>query len=161
MFLEVRNELDFEYFQKMIRYANLMKSKTCLKIEFYWNFQPKSYEAELEEAQRLVDILMKANGYAKLSIGADGLRSRYLPKVFLKLLVEKLSEKKTVIEELCFDLKFFGVLGTACNPKGYPNSTEFLDSIGEILVDNLHIKTLAFMHGHFTTLSGFFRGIQT
>ena len=43
--------------------------------------------AELEEAQNLVNVLLDSRGYDKLTIGSDGMWSRYLPKKFLTLFV--------------------------------------------------------------------------
>ena len=43
----------------------------------------------------------------------------------------------------------------------YPNQTEFVDKLAEVLVDNLHVKTLALIHGNWSSLRGLFNGLRT
>ena len=50
MCLEVRNANDADYLKKMIRYANMMRSETCLDIQFFYDFQPQGVEAERAQA---------------------------------------------------------------------------------------------------------------
>lgn len=88
MYLEVRKQEDLEYFKKMVKYANLIKGAKCLHIEFFWNFQKCANETQI--AETLVDILLKAQAYKKLTIGADGTMSRYLPKTFFEVFVREL-----------------------------------------------------------------------
>ena len=74
MFLELRHEGELEYFRKMIRYSNMIQGAKCLHIDFFWNFSKgRSVEQEREEAEQLVDLLLTANAYKKLTIGSDGL----------------------------------------------------------------------------------------
>lgn len=167
LYFEVRNEDDLAYLKKMIRYTNAMKSQTCLHIQFWYNFQPKDDQSEEAEARELVDVLFSARGYGKLTIGPDGTRSRYLPKVFLNCFVEELGRRQTVINELVFDLQHYGrvwsppVQRVNNNVVDYPNQTEFVDKLAEVLVDNLHVKNLALLHGNWSTLRGLFNGLRT
>lgn len=58
MFFEVRKQEDLAYFQKMVKYANLIKGENCLHIEFFWNFGKHDHQEQ--EAEELVDILLQA-----------------------------------------------------------------------------------------------------
>ena len=94
MYYEVRKSDDLEYFRKMLRYTNLIKGKNCLHIEFFWKFdRNKTPEAELEEAEMLVDLLLTADSYKKLTIGSDGLWSCYLPIKFIQIFIRELGQR--------------------------------------------------------------------
>ena len=124
MYFEVRKKDDLEYFQKMVKYANLIKGENCLHIEFFWNFAKHDHEEQ--EAEELVDILLQAQAYKKLTIGSDGIASRYLPKIFLDVLVRELGLRQTKCAEICLDLEYYGA--TTINHMrhqelNYPDST--------------------------------------
>jgi len=55
----------------------------------------------------LVDLLLSAKAYKKLTIGCDGLWSCYLPETFMKVFVREIGVRQTKFNELCFDLKFY------------------------------------------------------
>ena len=94
MYFELRKEEDIEYFKKMSRYCELIKGDNCLHIEFFWNFQRNmSVEDELAESERLVEILLTPKAFKKLTIGSDGLWSRYLPIVFIDVFVRELGQR--------------------------------------------------------------------
>ena len=108
MFFEARKEQDLGYLRGMIKYANIIKGENCLNIDFYYNFDRNKTEQELaEEAEMLVDILLSAKSYKKLTVGADGLRSCYLPHVFLETLIRELTVRQTRFSQLCLDLQFY------------------------------------------------------
>ena len=46
MYFEVRKHVDLDYFQKMIRYANIIKGNNCLHIDFYFCFDRRKPEEE-------------------------------------------------------------------------------------------------------------------
>lgn len=54
----------------------------------------------------LVNALLSARAYKKLTIGADGLSSGYLPATFLQVFLRELGQRQIKFTELCFDLKF-------------------------------------------------------
>ena len=43
MYFEVRKHADLEYFEKMIKYTNIVKGKKCLHIDFYFNFDRRKH----------------------------------------------------------------------------------------------------------------------
>lgn len=91
MHLEVRKGPDLEYFRKMARYANSIKGDNCLDINLFWDFKRGlSPQEELEQAEMLVDTLLTANSFKKLTIGSDGIWSCYLPQAFLDVFVREL-----------------------------------------------------------------------
>ena len=47
------------------------------------------------------------HSYKKLTLGADGLWSCYLPETFLRVFIRALGVRRTKIGELCLDLSFF------------------------------------------------------
>lgn len=104
MYLEVRKEADLEYFKKMSRYFSMIKGDNCLHIEFFWNFQRNQTQAEeVKECERLVDILLEPSSFKKLTIGSDGLWSRYLPQAFVAAFIREVGRRQTKFTELCFD----------------------------------------------------------
>ena len=68
----------------MIDYINLVRGTQCLQIDFFWNFERfRTEEEESKEAEMLVEALLSPVGYKKLTIGADGSQSSYLPVKFM------------------------------------------------------------------------------
>ena len=98
MFLDVRKQEDLVYLSKMIRYANLIKGKNCLHIDFFWIFKRGlSPDEERSKCVEIVDLLLQARSFKKLTIGSDGVWSCYLPKVFVELFLQELSVREVQI----------------------------------------------------------------
>ena len=102
----------------------------------------------------LTDLILSAQAYGKLTIGADGMTSCYLPVCFMEIFIRKLGQTQTSFGDLCLDLQYFNdtISRTAPNYRAfkenviYPYSTELVNSFGDILVDNLNINGIILYH---------------
>lgn len=104
---EIRTTEDLTAFRSMVDYANLVRANSCLQIDFFWNFERfRTAQEEHQEAQMLVNLLLAPRGYKKLTVGADGLSSAYLPYAFVEVLVREIGRREIAIGELCLDLQY-------------------------------------------------------
>ena len=98
-------------FRQMVDYVNLIKGTQCLQIDFFWNFvRFRTEQEETKEAEMLVEALLSPVGFKKLTIGADGSQSSYLPVKFMETFIRGLGESEIKIQELCIDLHYLNNL---------------------------------------------------
>lgn len=110
----------------------------------------------------LVDLLLSPPGYRKLTVGADGLQSSYLPTQFLQVFIRDLGRRDIKIGELCFDLQYLNnlVTGPASEQGQLTNGTDFINCLGTQLVNNVGIQSLVVVHSTIDSLSAFFEGLK-
>lgn len=136
----------------------LVKGDNCIHVDFYWNFKRNLSEAqELEEAELLTQVLLSANAYRKLTIGADALWSCYLPETFLKVFLREIAERKTKFKELCFDLTYLNDMTSRMasqkkEMQALRNASTFMEALGTTLIDNIYLKGLIIHNANIQSL---------
>ena len=111
MYIEVRCADHLDYLQKAIKYVNLMKGNECLKVDFYYDFKAKpagDEQSDLDEYDRIVDILTSARAYKKLTIGIDELHAKNMPPAFFTKLINAMKEKQQRVGVFEVDLQYYG-----------------------------------------------------
>ena len=147
MHLEVRTPNDLKRFENLAKQCNLLKV-SYLQLEFFWNFQRfTSLEEETKSAEMLVDEILAAKAFRKLSIATDSLSSAYLPVRFLEILIREIGLRKTQIHQLCLDLNFInklnyenGVFWSGGSPEDL--TTNFVVDLGHMLAENTSVEGL-------------------
>ena len=116
-------------------------------------------------AEMLVDKIVAAKTFKKLSIGTDSLSSAYLPVRFLEVLIREIGLRKTKIGELCLDLNFLdkpnfynGVAYSGVSPEAL--ATDFLANLGQMLTENTNVENLVILHADVSSLKTFFTNLK-
>lgn len=96
MYIEVRTASHIDYLKSAIKYVNLMKGDNCLHVDFYYDFRQTNgniLQSDIDEYDKIVDIITSARAYKKLAIGIDELHAKSMPTLFFTKLINAMIEK--------------------------------------------------------------------